>query len=403
MSRFKEFIKKHSEIFNIRFGVITAVLILCVVLLITFRERPEEDEFIQDDPVPPIGEINDDPQLSDDMYTDEKVTDDNIFEFLTLGQYIGIPIDKAVVGQQDIDDFIEQHLADFATFTEVHDRAVQNGDVVVIDFSGSIDGVVFEGGTDQGVELEIGSNSFIPGFEDQIIGHYVGEQFDITVPFPDNYHVPDLAGKDAVFAINLVAIYTIQLPELNLDFVRDLGMGFDSIEEYKDFMKGVLEERTQTRMHNWEQIERELVESTVFHKLPNNEIEQHILLLTMQVWNEAAMYGFDDLEEFIFLATEGMFLEDFTELVIKPLAKHYVEMELIIRAIAVKEGITISEAELEEMVSEIPEFSDDFIEIAAQTFESFEHFIEAYTRVYVKMDFLMEKIVDFLIDSAVAN
>jgi len=165
----------------------------------------------------------------------------------------------------------------------------------------------------------------------------------------------------------------------------------------------MLEEQSQARMHNWEQIENVLVENTVFHKLPNNEIEQHISLLTMQVWNEAAMYGFDDLEEFIFLATEGMFLDDFVELVIRPLAKHYVEMELIIRAIAAKEGITISEAELEEMISEIPEFSEDFKEIAELTFESFERFIEAYTRVYVKMDFLMGKIVDFLIDSAVAK
>ena len=400
MSRFKEFIRKHSAIFNVRFGVITAILILCVVLLITFRERPEEVEYIQDDPVPPIVDINDDPQPSDDIYTDEVVTDDNIFEFLTLGQYTGIPIDKIVIGQQEIDSVIRRwYLLDYAT--EVHDRAVQNGDFVIIDFVGFIDGVAFQGGAAQDEPLDIGSNSFIPGFEEQIIGHNTGEQFEINVSFPDDYHAPDLAGKDAVFEINLVTIY--QLPDLDLDFVRDLGMGFDSIEEFKEFIKGMLEEQSQARMHNWEQIENVLVENTVFHKLPNNEIEQHISLLTMQVWNEAAMYGFDDLEEFIFLATEGMFLDDFVELVIRPLAKHYVEMELIIRAIAAKEGITISEAELEEMISEIPEFSEDFKEIAELTFESFERFIEAYTRVYVKMDFLMGKIVDFLIDSAVAK
>jgi len=390
MSRFKEFISKHSEIFNIRFGVIAAVLILCVVLLVTCRERPEKDE-VTADPTPPVSNNTNDPQQSDIIFTDVEVTEDNIFEFLTLGQYKGIAIDSAAIGEQEIDEFIKQHLLEFATYTEVHDRAVRDGDIVIIDYSGSINGIAFEHGTDYGVDLEIGSNSFIPGFEEQIIGHLAGEQFDINVSFPDTYHAPELAGQDAVFAINLTAIYALEPPELTLDFIINLGMGFESIEDYREFIREGLEERIQNSV--WDQIEHAIMENSVFHMLPNSEIDQHISLTLMWISYEAAMYGVD-IEEYVYYETGGMSLDDFIDIRLRNMAIDDVKKDLVIRAVAVKEGVTITDEEFEEGV----------LEIVTQFFyESVEQFMDIYSRVNIIVAFLRDKLVDFLIENAVIN
>jgi len=387
MSKLKEFISKHSGIFNIQFGVLAALLVLCIVLLATSRENGDDDGVVQVDPVPPIGDLNDDPKPPDFIHTDVEVTESNIFEFITLGQYKGLAIDKTNVGQQEIEEFINQHLLESAKYTEIHDRAVQNGDVVIIDYAGSVDGVPFAGGTDHGVDLEIGSNSFIPGFEEQIIGHSVGEQFDIFVKFPDTYHAPDLAGQEAVFEINLISIYALQPPELDFEFISSLGLG--SVEEYREIVKERLER--QARESEWIQIIEDIIENSIFHKIPNSEIDQHISLSLIWLGYEAASNGLD-IEEFVYYATYGMSLEEFTEDNLRPNAVNSVREDLLIRAIAVTEGITVTDAEIDEEVLKIV---DEFF------FESVEVFMDIYTRVNVTVALLRDKLFDFLIDSAV--
>ena len=142
-----------------------------------------------------------------------------------LGQYKGLEVEKVSA--------------------EVTDRAAQLGDVVNIDYLGSVDGVAFDGGKAEGFDLELGSHSFIEGFEDQIVGHNIGEEFDINVTFPEAYHAPELAGKAAVFAIKVNGITAKELPELNDAFAEDVSE-FSTLDEYKaDILAKLAAEKTE--------------------------------------------------------------------------------------------------------------------------------------------------------------
>lgn len=158
---------------------------------------------------------------------------------ITVKAYKGLTAEKAdsKVTKEEVDSEIEHMLERGARMIDVDDRAVQNGDITVIDFEGFVDGVAFEGGKAEKYSLTIGSNSFIPGFEDQIIGHSIGEEFDVNVTFPAEY-APELASKDAVFKIKLHEIKVKELPELDDEFAKDMGE-YETVDE---LTKGVEED-----------------------------------------------------------------------------------------------------------------------------------------------------------------
>ncbi|MDO5301882.1 MAG: trigger factor [Tissierellia bacterium] len=151
-----------------------------------------------------------------------------------LGKYMGveIPRQKIEVTEDVLDMELDKQRHMNARRVNVDDRAIEKGDKVTIDFAGTVDGVAFEGGTAEDQELEIGSNTFIPGFEEQLVGHSVGEEFDIDVTFPEDYFNEELAGKDAVFHIKVHGIQVEELPELDDEFIKDISE-FDTIQEYK--------------------------------------------------------------------------------------------------------------------------------------------------------------------------
>lgn len=153
---------------------------------------------------------------------------------VTLGQYKSLEVEKVSteVTDTDVQLELEKVQRQNARKIEVTDRAAQLGDVVNIDYLGSVDGVPFDGGKAEGHDLELGSHAFIEGFEDAIVGHNIGEAFDIDVTFPEAYHAPELAGKAAVFAIKLNAITAKELPELNDAFAEDVSE-FSTLDEYK--------------------------------------------------------------------------------------------------------------------------------------------------------------------------
>lgn len=388
MSKIKGFFTKHSEIFTIRFFIFLAILVLCVILLATCRGLHPE-EATHDTPDPPVDNIDNVPEAPDISISTDEVTVDNISDFVTLGQYKGILFDKITVEQQDIEIFISQHLAENIMFAEVTDRAVQPGDIVIIDYSGSIDGVAFPNGTDHNVELEIGAGRFIPGFEEQIVGHSMGEVFDIYVTFPEAYHAPELAGQEAVFEINLISIYSEQVPELNEEFVRRLGL--DSVDEYRQLVRERLE--VQARNSEWNQIIDIVIDNAVFHKLPESEIEHHVFLAIIWYQYEAMRYGVD-VEELIFYFTNGMSMNDFIENELKPGAEFSVKEDLVIRAIAVQEGIILTDAEFDEGLREIVENTN---------YDSVEQFMEVYTDVNVLIALLRDRITDLLIGYSTPN
>ena len=162
---------------------------------------------------------------------------------VTLGEYKGVEVDKvsAEVTEEEIEEQIKKELEEQSRQVVVEGRPVQDGDLTVIDFEGFVDGVAFEGGKGENYSLTIGSGSFIPGFEEQLIGKNVDEECEVNVTFPEEYHAADLAGKPAVFKCKIHEIKEKQVPALDADFADDAG--FDSVEEYKEDVKKNLAEK----------------------------------------------------------------------------------------------------------------------------------------------------------------
>lgn len=170
---------------------------------------------------------------------------------VSIENYKGIAIEKKAVKvtDEDVDAEVRKVQDRNSRMVTVEDREAQNGDITVIDYEGFVDGVAFEGGKAENATLNLGSNTFIPGFEDQIVGHKTGEEFDINVKFPEEYHAAELAGKDAVFKIKLHEIKMKELPEVDDDFVKDVS-DFDTVDAYKADIRAKLTESAESRSKN---------------------------------------------------------------------------------------------------------------------------------------------------------
>ena len=177
---------------------------------------------------------------------------------ITLGEYKGVAVEKNVqpVTEEAINARIDSDVERASTTQDVTDRPVQAQDTVNLDYAGSVDGVPFEGGTAQGQTLVIGSNTFIPGFEDQMIGMSIGEEKDLQVKFPDEYHAEELKGKDAVFHVKVNGIQAKVTPALDDDFAADVSE-FDTFTEYRASLEKELTEKAQKNADI--QLENELV------------------------------------------------------------------------------------------------------------------------------------------------
>ena len=179
-----------------------------------------------------------------------------------IKDYLGIEVEKEVtpVSDEDVDREIETIRERNSREIDVTDRAAELGDTTVIDFEGFCDGVAFEGGKGTDYALKLGSGSFIPGFEEQIVGKSIDEEFDVNVTFPTEYHAEDLAGKDATFKVKIHAITKVELPELDDDFAKDVSE-FDTFAEYKADVKAKIEKRHETAAEN--AVEDKLVEALI--------------------------------------------------------------------------------------------------------------------------------------------
>ena len=179
-----------------------------------------------------------------------------------IKDYLGIEVEKEVVAvtDEDVEKEIETVRERNSREIEVNDRAAEMGDTAVIDFEGFCDGVAFEGGKGTDYALKLGSGSFIPGFEEQVAGHSIDDEFDVNVTFPTEYHAADLAGKEAVFKVKIHAITKVELPELDDDFAKDVSE-FDTFDEYKADLKAKIEKRHETAADN--AVEEKLVEALI--------------------------------------------------------------------------------------------------------------------------------------------
>ena len=163
---------------------------------------------------------------------------------VTLGEYKGVEVEKAPVEVTDaeIDAEVDKQREQNARTIDIDDRAVEKGDMIKLDFDGSVDGVPFDGGKAENYDLTVGSGSFIPGFEDQLVGAKIGEEVDVKVTFPEDYHAEDLKGKEAVFKCTVHEIKAKELPEIDDEFAAEVSE-FDTLEEYKADVKAKIKEQ----------------------------------------------------------------------------------------------------------------------------------------------------------------
>ncbi len=267
---------------------------------------------------------------------------------VVLGAYKGINYKKNVynVKDEEVDADIKRLQERNSRLVDITDRAVENGDSVVIDYSGSVDGVKFDGGTAEKQTLVIGSKTFIPGFEEQIIGMNIGDERDINVKFPEEYHAENLKGKDAVFAIKLHEIKKTELPELNDEFIKE-AVGVESLEAYK------IQTREKLEKQNADKAERELedeiikkITETTDVEIPDAMIENQIDRMVQEMEYRLSYQGLK-LADYLKYVGKSMedFRKDYTEQ-----ATEYVKSQLVIEEIIEREEIKATDEEVEKRV-----------------------------------------------------
>ncbi|MBR0303728.1 MAG: trigger factor [Clostridia bacterium] len=254
-----------------------------------------------------------------------------------------------VVEDAEIDAEIDRVRERNARITDVEDRAAQDGDIANIDFDGSIDGVPFDGGKAEGHDLTIGSHQFIEGFEDQIIGHAIGDEFDVDVTFPEDYHAEELAGKPAVFKVKLNSLKVKELPDAD-DDLATMASEFDTLDEYKADIKAKITERKNKEADR--EVEGQLIKSLVDlidADIPECMFDEEAENCVRDMDTNLRMQGLD-LKTY--LNYTGMDL-DTIRAEMRPRAIEQVKTRLALEKIADLEGIEVSDDEIKEEVERI--------------------------------------------------
>ena len=306
-----------------------------------------------------------------------------------LGKYKGIEIKKIEYTTTDKD--IEHELGHMAErnsrLITIEDRTVQKGDITTIDFEGSIDGVNFEGGKAENHELEIGSNTFIPGFEDQIIGMKLEEEKDIKVKFPEDYFSKDLAGKDAIFKVKLHEIKKKELPKIDDEFAKDVSE-FDTLEELKNSIKEKLDAENQNKAkYETEEEAIKVVCDNTNLDIPKGMIELEIDNMIKDMETRLSYQGLK-LNQYLQMMgkTETDIRENFKEQ-----AEKSIKSRLILEAIVKAEKFNVSPEELENKIKEM----------AKQYNRNEEELLKnEQLKEYIEENIKTEKAVEFIVKNA---
>lgn len=297
---------------------------------------------------------------------------------------------KSTVTDADVRNKIDSLLQQYATKTQVKEGTVADGDNVNIDFVGSIDGVEFEGGNSNGAgyDLTLGSGSMIPGFEDGIVGHKVGDTFNIKATFPENYGKDELNGKEADFKITINYLTQTELPEYNDAFVASYTDA-TSILEYEDSVrKDLVEQYEQSdKNQNESAIMQVLVEKTTYNEYPQQEMQDLIDKSIAQQEQAASSYGYS-LGDYV-TARYGFSDEDSFRQYIQGLAEDYIKEKIAVCAVAKDTGITVTKEEVDNYKKKIMDY---------YSYED-ESKLENYSSEDIVYYALAEKVVDFLLEN----
>lgn len=311
---------------------------------------------------------------------------------VTLGDYKGIEVTKkeAEVSDEDVDAEIDRVRESNSRMITIDDRASQEGDTVVIDFDGYVDGEQFEGGKSQNYSIVIGSHTFIDNFEEQLIGKNIGDEFDVNVTFPDTYHAEELRGKAAVFKVKLNGIKVKELPDVDDEFAQDVS-DFDTLDEYKKDLKDKMLENKKAVVKR--ELEEEVIEKIIENAqmdIPEPMIEAQTKQMTQEFVQNLQRQGLS-LEHYMQLTgyTPQKILND-----IRPQALKRIQSRLVLEAVVDAENIKPSDEEYENEIANIAAMYNNEVDNLKEQFNDED-------KEQLMMDIAVQKAIEFVVDAAI--
>ena len=311
---------------------------------------------------------------------------------VTLGEYKGLEVDKVStrVTQKEVEAKIEEEAEKNARTVTVEDRAVQDGDEVILDFEGIVDGEAFEGGKGENYPLTIGSGSFIPGFEEQLVGAEAEKEVEVKVTFPEDYHAEELKGKEAVFKCTVHEIKAKELPEIDDEFAAEVSE-FDTLDEYKADVKAKIKEQKATdgkRKQEDQAVEQAIKNAS--YEIPDAMVDTQISQMANDFAQRIQSQGLTMEQYYQFTGmTEEKMNEEF-----KPQAVKRIETRLVLEAIAKAENIEISDEKLDEEIAKMAE-------AYKMEADKLKEFMGDAEKKQMKEDMAVQEAVTFLVENAV--
>ena len=311
---------------------------------------------------------------------------------VTLGEYKGLEVDKIStrVTQKEVDAKVQEEAEKNARTITVEDRPVQDGDEVILDFEGFVDGVAFEGGKGENYPLTIGSGSFIPGFEEQLVGAEAEKEVEVNVTYPEDYHAQDLKGKAAVFKCTIHEIMAKELPEIDDEFAAEVSE-FDTLEEYKADIKAKIKEQkaSEGKTKQEDQVVEQAVKNAEY-EIPKAMIETQALQMVEDFGQRIQSQGLTMEQYFQFTGmTADKMLEE-----MRPQAIKRIETRLVLEAIAKAENIEISDEKLDEELAKMAE-------AYKMEVDKLKEFMSDNEKKQMKEDMAVQEAVTFLVENAV--
>ena len=310
---------------------------------------------------------------------------------VTLGEYKGLEVEVTVeeVTDEEVSAELVKQQEENSREITVEDRAIENGDIALIDYSGSVDGEKFEGGTAENQTLVIGSGSFIDNFEEQLIGKNIGEEVEVHVTFPEEYHAPELAGKPAVFEVKINGIKVKELPVIDDEFASEVSE-FDTLDEYKADIRAKLVEQKEKAAQT--EKENKVVDKAVENAsmdIPEAMIEEQTNQMAQEFAQNLSYQGLQLEQYFQFTGmTQEKFMED-----LKPQAKKRIESRLLLEAVVAAENIEATDDELNAEIAKMAEMYQ-------MEAEKLQGFMGDAEKEQMKKDIAVQKAVDLLVAEA---
>lgn len=307
-----------------------------------------------------------------------------------LGDYKGLEIEKqnSELTEEDLQEAIDHSLGHLADMVVKEDGAVEENDTVNIDFDGYVDGEQFEGGQAEGYDLEVGSGSFIPGFEDQLVGMKTGEEKDVVVTFPEEYHAEELAGKEATFKTKVNEIKYKELPELNDEIANELDSDANSVDEYKDNLRKRLSEQKAEEAENVEKEEAiNKATENVTIDIPQAMIDTELDRMVQEFGQRIQQQGLDLQTYFQISGQDESQLRE----QMKDDAEQRIKTNLTLSAIADKENIEATDEDIDKELEKMSKQFNISVEDIKQTLGNTD---------IIKNDVRIQKVIDLIRDNA---